>query len=166
MLCSRCGKNKARITVEYDTEMGKITEYFCKECYEKRRSPQAENDAAPSGSAGEEVERDLRCAFCGNTVEDYLHSGLVGCAACYRTFAAELTPYIVRLQGNGVHCGKRPSADPKYEAAASLREILGKLERAEGERAGEQRMSEAQRNKLKNQAEELKLLLFGDDEEG
>lgn len=162
MLCSRCGKNEAKITVEYATDMGKVTEYFCEECYEKRRAPQGESLPAP-----QPPRRAARCPFCGNTMEDYLHSGLVGCAECYRAFAAELAPYIVRLQGSGSHCGKRPSADPKYEAAASLREILEELERAEAEGGtGDRKDSAARTAKLKNKAEELKLLLFGDDEEG
>ncbi len=150
MLCSRCGKNEAKITVEYSTDIGKVNEYFCEECYEKRRLPRSETvSAAP--------RRAARCPFCGNSMEDYLHSGLVGCAECYRVFAEELSSYIVRLQGSGRHCGKRPSALPKYEAAQSLRETLAQLD-------GKPK-DEAQAKRLKRKAEELELLIFGDDEE-
>lgn len=176
MLCSRCGKNEAKITVEYATEMGKVTEYFCESCFEKRRSPAGENSSAPvegaafsaanAAAARQETQRAARCPFCGNTMEDYLHSGLVGCAECYQVFAAELVPYIVRLQGGDEHCGKRPSSDPKYEAAASLREILQMLEDIKKQgKSGRAASDEGRESRLKSKAEELKLLLFGDDEE-
>lgn len=176
MLCSRCGKNEAKITVEYATEMGKVTEYFCESCFEKRRSPAGENSSAPvegaafsaanAAAARQETQRAARCPFCGNTMEDYLHSGLVGCAECYQVFAAELVPYIVRLQGGDEHCGKRPSSDPKYEAAASLREILQMLEDIKKQgKSGRAASDEGRAARLKSKAEELKLLLFGDDEE-
>lgn len=149
MLCSRCGKNEAKITVEYATDIGAVTEYFCEECYEKRRSPRG----APA------PQQAARCPFCGNGMENYLHSGLVGCAECYRTFAAELLPYVVRLQGNEKHCGKEPSGLPKYEAAQSLREIMARLARND--------LDEKEAARLRRKADELHLLLFGDeDEEG
>ncbi len=116
---------------------------------------------APDSGRTEKSKKSsvLRCSFCGNGMEDYLHSGLVGCAQCYRFFKEALEPYVVRLQGNVDHQGKTPSSDPKYEAAQTLRELL--LER----KAAEEEKDTFLIRKLSRNIEELKLLLFGEDEE-
>jgi protein arginine kinase activator len=54
-----------------------------------------------------------RCPTCGGTSEDFKTSGRLGCADCYRTFAAPLRDLMRRLHGATTHQGERyrPVAD-------------------------------------------------------
>ncbi|MBQ9081023.1 MAG: hypothetical protein IJY26_00095 [Clostridia bacterium] len=150
MRCSRCKKYVAKYIVEYAAGTDVVEEYLCEACYAQNGEALPQAKAPVSG---------VVCSFCGNAMEDYLHSGLVGCAQCYTVFAQELEPYVIRLQGNGEHRGKEYSKDPKYEAAQSLRELLLKQKKAA------QSGNTALASKLGRNIDELKLLLFGVDEE-
>ncbi|MBO7736709.1 MAG: hypothetical protein J6S22_02600 [Clostridia bacterium] len=153
MRCSRCQKNTAKYIVEsFDFASFERATYLCDACY---RQAQA---------LGENLQKlvpmsENYCPFCGNRMEDYLRTGLVGCAECYTHFEREMYGYIYGLQHNDEHRGKELSKDPKYEAAQSLRELL--LRQAQAEREG----NDALALKYRRNAEELKLILFGDDEE-
>lgn len=50
----------------------------------------------------------LRCPYCGTTAEDYFHTGLVGCSACYKFLLPAIQKSIESMQGTDVHIGKRP----------------------------------------------------------
>lgn len=152
MICSRCKKNTARYTVQTGTGAGMRRESLCDSCY----AAFMRSRGVTRGSAG---ARSKACPFCGSTLEDYLQSGLLGCARCYETFSDELAGYIVRLHGNTVHCGKRPSQDPKYEAAQELRETLSLLAQAQAANDG------IRVGRLRRKEEELRQLLFDDADE-
>lgn len=152
MRCSRCEKNNAKYTVEYDTNFGKVKAYLCETCYRAALASRKKAEAETPVS-------ETRCPFCGNTMEDYRHTGLLGCATCYRVFAKQLEPYVIRLQGDSEHRGKEVSEDPKYEAAQELRTLLKRQEEAVVAGNGSLAL------KLGRKADELKLLLFGDEEE-
>ena len=106
-----------------------------------------------------EMRRETACPHCGATVEEYFRTGLVGCAYCYKAFRRELLPYVIRLQGSAEHGGKEVSRDGKYEAAQSLRA-------AEREKFFAQKTGDTARmKKMERKEAELRLVLFGDDEE-
>ena len=52
----------------------------------------------------------IKCPYCGKSKDSVLRSGLVGCANCYKSFAKELMPMIVKTQGEETHDGKTPVA--------------------------------------------------------
>lgn len=106
-----------------------------------------------------ETKKEVVCPSCGVTMEEYFCKGLVGCAHCYATFERELIPYIIRIQGSSVHGGKEVSRNGKYEAAQSLR--AAERERKRAVKAGDLLLAK----KMERKEAELRLILFGDDEE-
>lgn len=92
------------------------------------------------------------CPGCGLTFAQFRQAGRLGCAQCYGTFEAELSPLIERAQGGATHhCGKAPQrsgealdrelliqrlareldqavAAEQYERAAQLRDRLTSLD--------------------------------------
>ena len=152
MRCFRCGQNNAVYEVFLSSPQGDVRELLCEKCFSSGKFPaQARMGARPIQTAS--------CPYCGMTMSEYLQTGLVGCAQCYSVFAKELAPYIVRLHGDGEHRGKVPAQDGKYELAQAVREAEDEAQRAR--EAGNM----ARVKLLENKAAELKLALFGDDDE-
>jgi protein arginine kinase activator len=59
----------------------------------------------PAGALG---SRTIRCEKCGNTFNDIVNSGKLGCADCYKTFYDKLLPSLQRIHGKTKHEGKTP----------------------------------------------------------
>lgn len=53
--------------------------------------------------------RTIRCEKCGNTFNDIVNSGKIGCADCYTTFYDKLLPSLQRIHGKTRHEGKVPN---------------------------------------------------------
>jgi len=70
------------------------------------------------------------CPACGATLQDFLQSGRLGCADCYRTWEGALRDILRKLHGATLHMGERYTerggAEPTdpVERAADLREQL------------------------------------------
>lgn len=101
MLCMRCKKNQATKTKERTVDGKKKTEYYCADCY------RAAFLLPEEFSNGKSVRK---CPYCGRDKEKVLKSGLVGCANCYASFADDVLPIAIKMQGDGVHAGKAPYA--------------------------------------------------------
>lgn len=96
MRCFYCNKNEA--TKSYERKDG-VREYYCIECYEQLF---LDIDATePSLSA---------CPDCGTTLGEFKATSLVGCPNCYRSLLPQITPFIVRMQGDS--CGHRGKKQP------------------------------------------------------
>ncbi len=152
MRCDRCGKNVAKYEVEYFTRLRKGKEELCEACYR----------AAGLGTEDKIRIRPLTvrvCPFCGGGEEDYLRTGLVGCAECYRVFREELTPSVARMQTDLCHRGKAPVGDEeKYEAVLELEEMIVQQGRAKAEGDGQRE------RELSVKIAEWKAALFGNGE--
>lgn len=76
--------------------------------------------------------RGPACPECGHTFNDFKSTGLLGCAACYRAFAATVGPVIERSHGGASqHVGRRPArADESAERAVQLQQLGRELEQA------------------------------------
>lgn len=101
MLCCHCKNNQATKTYEQVKRGVLETEYYCLDCFQRLFLTQT-SKAAGALSV---------CPYCGTTVEEFQAKKLVGCAHCYTTLNAELTPVIVKMQGIEIHKGKRPPLD-------------------------------------------------------
>jgi len=94
------------------------------------------------------------CSECGFSIDDFQKVRRFGCANCYKTFEAELTPLLRGMHKSSDHVGKVPEglieshfrrqkmeelnqkladaiASESYEEAASLRDELKALEDTE-----------------------------------
>ncbi|HIX47079.1 MAG TPA: hypothetical protein H9737_05250 [Candidatus Borkfalkia faecigallinarum] len=159
MLCSNCKKHQAThlIRREGEREMA-----LCDECFEKL------GDAAvcfgdepdffvsflqPEGEDGKEK----RCPVCGCTFGDYMRTGVLGCAACYQAFRAELEPTIRRIHGKTVHEGKRPLANERmFRLLDEQKSMRSELERA----LREKRMKDA--DEINRALRRLNRMIYGD----
>ena len=74
----------------------------------------------------------MACPACGGTLQDFRHTGRLGCAQCYTTFESHLRDLLRRLHGSSQHVGERyaattpPAGTPAgpARAAGELREQL------------------------------------------
>lgn len=141
MLCSNCKKKQATHLVRRE---GEREQFLCDECFERLGEAAAyygsEPDFFVSFLQPQEEEGPKRCPVCGTTLEDYSHTGLLGCAACYGVFREALEPAIRRIHGKTVHEGKHPLSDERQlRLLDEQRSLRGELERA----LREKRMKEA-----------------------
>ena len=135
MLCVQCKKNQATKTYEQVKSGGKITEYYCLDCYHRLFlcQQEAEGDVALSA-----------CPYCGTTTEEYKTTKMVGCAYCYKMMENALMPEIIKMQGTKAHVGKRPTLDEGIEP-------LGLSERAKQEAI--------EKTKFHRQCKELEMII-------
>lgn len=57
---------------------------------------------------GGHMQDCLFCSHCKTTLEEFLQTGLIGCAFCYIAFKENLLFAIEKTQGKTKHIGKRP----------------------------------------------------------
>ena len=143
MLCSNCKKCQATHLVHREGEREMA---LCEECFEKLGEAAVcfgdEPDFFVSFLQPEGENRgETRCPVCGCTLEDYARTGLLGCAACYQAFRAELEPAIRRIHGKTVHEGKHPLASERmFRLLDEQKSMRRELERA----LREKRMKDAE----------------------
>ena len=71
--------------------------------------------------------KTVRCEKCGNTFNDIINNGKLGCADCYTTFYDKLLPSLQRIHGKTKHEGKVPLIRKSSEVT-SKEDILTSLE--------------------------------------
>ena len=125
MLCQICNKRKAGI-IFYRIINGKKTKInICEECaalFTNKLSsltlPQFNiNDlligllsAIDFYGKDEDIliNKELKCANCHLTYEEFRQTGKLGCGQCYSYFKNRLKPLLIKLHGNYHHNGKIP----------------------------------------------------------
>lgn len=161
MLCQNCGKYEATTHLKRIINGETAETHLCSDC---ARSLGYDNVFSgfgfdlndmlgsffgenPVGMLSNQV---VRCEKCGNTFNDIVRSGKIGCADCYRTFYDKLLPSVQRIHGKTHHEGKVANALTQlkkenpienlreqlkaaverqdYEQAASLRDEIKRLE--------------------------------------
>lgn len=163
MLCEKCGKNNATTHIKTIVN-GVVKELnLCGHCAAVEGYTGITHNSLAGMLAsmlGDVSDHQLMvnktvCPVCGADFHTIAESGKVGCAECYKTFEAELLPYLKRVHGSTHHVGKVPNKAPlavvndketveslrielnrlvseeKYEQAAVVRDKIKKLE-AEG----------------------------------
>lgn len=91
------------------------------------------------------------CPKCKTSLVEFLRSGIVGCANCYKVFEVEIKNMILRKQGSINHIGKISS---KHISKIKLKEKLKELENQKNKAAEDENYIVAEA--LKNQIEKLK----------
>ncbi|MBQ8452087.1 MAG: hypothetical protein IJ538_04910 [Clostridia bacterium] len=91
------------------------------------------------------------CPKCGTALIEFLRSGVVGCANCYKVFESEIHNELIKTQGSINHIGKVSS---KLVSKVKIREKIKQLEEEKSVAASEENFIVAE--KLKNQIEKLK----------
>ena len=95
--------------------------------------------------------QDKVCPRCKTSLTEFLRSGIVGCANCYKIFEQEIQSRILQKQGSINHVGKIAA---KHVSKIKLKEKLLELEAQKQKAADEENYIVAE--SLKNQIEKLK----------
>lgn len=116
MLCEECNKNPATVVVTVMSGNGTATRHLCKDCLEKIKSSFAKGDMSSflsvlSSILAKEPPKTeaLRCEACGLTYDEFLSTGKLGCTDCYKAFAEQLKPLLLRVHGRNQHAGRVPA---------------------------------------------------------
>lgn len=120
MLCQNCGKYDATTHVKRIVNGEAAEAHLCSDCaralgYTDVFGGFGNTFSDLLGSFfGEPAKstlnaRTIRCEKCGNTFNDIVNSGKLGCADCYTTFYDKLLPSLQRIHGKTRHEGKVPS---------------------------------------------------------
>lgn len=139
MLCQNCGKYEATTHVKRIINGETAEAHLCSDCANALGYTDVFggftntfSDLLGSffgdSSVGALSSKTIRCDKCGNTFNDIVSSGKIGCADCYNTFYEKLLPSLQRLHGKTHHEGKTPKA-VKIDAFS----VEDKIERMEQE---------------------------------
>ena len=111
MMCEECGKRPARMAVTMITSGKATTRRLCPQCAARlqRGDAQSVQTAFLSALAGDNPPA-LTCPCCGRTTEQFLHTGRLGCPACYDAFTPILGQLLMQL--DGVSQQEPPQAAP------------------------------------------------------
>lgn len=137
MLCENCKRREASVHSVTIINGVKKEHYLCAECAKGVQFSLPSLMDILSGFHIEEEEKTLeqQCS-CGCSYSTFQKTGLLGCPACYRTFAQRLTPVIKRAQsGKMHHVGRIPDSIQK-DVSEVLRtpESQAQIEQDEGKR--------------------------------
>ncbi len=126
MLCEECKKNPATVVITVLSGNGTTVRHLCQECVEKMETSIAKGELSSFLSSLLNIlskepkkEETLRCDACGLTYEEFQNTGRLGCAECYKVFAGQLKPLLLRVHGRSQHAGRVP-ADREQERAFEL----------------------------------------------
>lgn len=156
MLCQNCGKYEATTHVKRIVNGETAEAHLCTDCARALGYTDVFggfgntfSDLLGSFFGESQVSglssRTLRCEKCGNTFNDIVNSGKLGCADCYTTFYDKLLPSLQRIHGKTRHEGKNPTiiktdVVESVNAFARLEEELKKaIEEQNFEKAAELR---------------------------
>ncbi len=120
MLCQNCGKYEATTHVKRIVNGESAEAHLCSDCakalgYNDVFGGFGNTFGEMLGSFFGEPQvsaissRTIRCEKCGNTFNDIVNSGKIGCADCYVTFYDKLLPSLQRIHGKTRHEGKNPT---------------------------------------------------------
>lgn len=120
MLCQNCGKYEATTHVKRIVNGESAEAHLCSDCakalgYNDVFGGFGNTFGDLLGSFFGEPQvsaissRTIRCEKCGNTFNDIVNSGKIGCADCYTTFYDKLLPSLQRIHGKTRHEGKNPT---------------------------------------------------------
>ena len=123
MLCQNCGKNEANVRYTQIVNGVKKEMILCEDCARKlgignfkMRIPLHFSNLL--GNLFEDYDEGLlpsfikensrECDSCGTLYDDFINTGLLGCADCYDMFEDRLDPMLKNIQGNTKHIGRKP----------------------------------------------------------
>ena len=149
MICERCRMRLATLKYTEVVNGAAMTRNICETCLKEIQGDAAVGfemaGEAPSPKgifaeaaaeqvpvpAGVSVVQDKGCDFCGTKLSEVLRTGMVGSAACYDTFRAELEPVLREQQAAVLHRGKTPhETDERENLRRDLQSKRGMLRSA------------------------------------
>ena len=150
MLCQLCKKNKATVRIVKIAGDSKTEFNLCSECANtvlgnsisclsfNQYSLKSILDNLLNASLKKTdrknvgyLSSNLSCPNCGQTYQEFVGTGKLGCSQCYEYFRKELAPLIGKLQGYSQHVGIVPIAfQERYDRLLGIKKIKDELEQA------------------------------------
>jgi|Deesub1362B_J571_1020462.scaffolds.fasta_scaffold06721_3 protein arginine kinase activator len=156
MLCQKCFKKTANISVTQVVNGQKQELHVCSACAEemglnkavtnlpqiftglmldilKHKEQQAGLPVRYSGTT--------HCPFCRYSWQDFERTGLLGCPMCYSTFYEKIKKVLKNIHGTARHIGQRPDEERTVPGEANLslleKALQEAIEKEEYEKAAE-----------------------------
>jgi protein arginine kinase activator len=123
MLCDKCGVADAVYTKITIINNEKKTEHLCQNCYSSQFKSNLSMDFSNSiqqafadffdtssfaNPMTAQTSKVLKCQTCGLTYNQFLETGRLGCADCYKAFEQKLPPIFRKMHRSERHVGKVP----------------------------------------------------------
>ena len=116
MMCEKCGINPAAVTLTQVINGKKTVKKLCVSCAQENNIYKDLNmDLGFSNlfssffNEGEQSRSvDEKCPLCEMTRSELIKTGKGGCALCYTTFEAAMTPLLKKIHLTNTHTGKVP----------------------------------------------------------
>jgi protein arginine kinase activator len=140
--CQKCKKARATVHLtEIDPDNHKPHEmHLCESCARETGMPQGPQPSTTQtlsfsasitnlGKVRAGGTRQLVCASCGMSYQEFRVKGRFGCCDCYDSFAEGVVPLLDRVHGANRYVGPQPAKAPDAEegsaaAAAFERELI------------------------------------------
>lgn len=146
MLCEKCQKNEANISVKTMVNGVAENHHLCTECAQKQglfqsgfgfekfpmsnflgkalfNFPFAALSNQPT-TIGTQIKKSIRCPGCGQDFTDLRKTGLFGCPECYTTFHEVIRSMLDQIHGGHVHDTTKNVVDKiEFEKSQPLSEI-------------------------------------------
>ena len=118
MLCQNCGKNDATTHIKKIVNGDRTEMHLCANCAEHfgygdlfsdfgfNMGNMFANFLSDFPLSIGPATKTARCEKCGNSFDDIIRSGMLGCSDCYTTFYDRLLPSLQRIHGKLKHIGK------------------------------------------------------------
>ena len=124
MLCQNCGKNEANVKYTQIVNGEKKEMRLCEDCANKMGIGNFSmnipmnfsnfigdffDDYEDTLSLPNFVkEKSQKCKNCGESYDEFVKTGLLGCPDCYDEFSDRLDQILKNIQGHIMHAGRKP----------------------------------------------------------
>ena len=147
MLCQACQQNSATVHWTKVVNDKKTELHLCPACAQQsglqpsiKDIPEmlgnfiagllGEEAGAPAKARQKKRQSGRKCPGCGSTYAVLEKKGLLGCAQCYETFAAELKILLRRVHGNCQHKGRQPASYGAVSSKTTMERLRRELQEA------------------------------------
>lgn len=161
MLCQNCGKNEANIQYTQIINGVKKEIRLCDKCAKELGVDSLEfnmpinfanflgdflGDYTSNMLPDFISDNNKKCQNCGQSYEDFIRTGLMGCPECYNTFADRLDLVLKKLQGSSKYLGRKVNSEAKKI----------KIDEKENKTEENNNIENEEKNKLEELNEKLK----------
>ncbi len=118
LMCQLCRQRQATVHFTRIINGQKVEMVVCEACARESNEIKLNFHQLLSGIMGQHSSKevtsqpvpDMKCASCGQTIEEFNKTGLLGCPECYITFGEGIQTLLKRIHGNAKHHGKIPES--------------------------------------------------------
>ncbi len=135
MMCTNCGQAPASFFFTQNLNGRESSVALCANCAKKAgfgslgmTSPLFGSFLSPKDTLRVCRDGGKRCPLCGQTFDDILAMGKVGCPKCYDAFRGELRSTIRSIHGTAKHVGMTPASDAEEKTDAPKESVSPKAE--------------------------------------